>query len=387
MPKLKYFTDYCVLGDKRIDVAEFTNVLKSVTLPNVSLHFGISDFITKSIMNHYDLASCRHYDTGLPTVFFEGDEVIWNGHRASKDSIIEFYITQNHSKEETMVHFNLSSAAISKAIQRFNIQKPRSLYVSRAKATNLRRHGDENYNNMEQNIKTVQDRYGVNNVFQLDWVKDKSEETLLKKYGYKHAAQSPKIQQKTHETHVNRYGMHYSQTQEYKDKCEATSLANCGATHHMKTAEGKSKFDYVEIAHKAFETKKLNGTTNTSKPEQDFYEFLLTQFDSADIYREYKCELYPFHCDFYIKSLDMFIELNLFFTHGDEPFNSTNTEHLDILKTLQYEAERSDFYKNTIHVWTKLDPLKLSYMIKNKLNYRICYNDNDIENLKEELLK
>ena len=155
----------------------------------------------------------------------------------------------------------------------------------------------------------------------------------------------------------------------------------------MKTDIGKSKFDYFEIARKAFETKKSNGTTNTSKPEQDFYEFLLTLFDPTDIYREYKCELYPFHCDFYIKSLDMFIELNLFFTHGHEPFNPSDTKHLDILEAMQHEAERSDFYKNAIHIWTKLDPLKLNYMIKNKLNYRICYNDTDIENLKEELLK
>ena len=154
----------------------------------------------------------------------------------------------------------------------------------------------------------------------------------------------------------------------------------------MKTAEGKSKFNYIEIAHKAFETKKLNGTTNTSKPEHDFYEFLLTLFDSTDIYREYKCELYPFHCDFYIKSLDMFIELNLFFTHGEEPFNSNNDKHLELLEVMQHEAETSDFYKNAIYIWTVLDPLKLNYMIKNNLNYRICYNYTDIKNLKEELL-
>ena len=54
---------------------------------------------------------------------------------------------------------------------------------------------------------------------------------------------------------------------------------------------------------------------------------------------------------------------------------------------MKKEAETSDFYKNAIYIWTELDPLKLSYMIKNNLNYRICYNTEDINKLKEELAK
>ena len=134
MPKLKYFDDYCTFGDKIILVEEFKTILQQVTLPNVSKHFEVSDFITKTIMQHYSLTSLRHYDSGLPTVFFDGDEVIWHGNRASKSDIINYYITQNHSKEETMEYFGLSSAALSKAIEQFNIKKTSFLIRSKSKS-------------------------------------------------------------------------------------------------------------------------------------------------------------------------------------------------------------------------------------------------------------
>lgn len=387
MPKLRYFEDYCIFGNNVINIEDFKTVLQRKTLPNVCKYFNISNFIANSIMSHYSLHNLRHYEGGMPTIFFTDSSVIWNSIEVAIEDIFDYYINQNHSKEETFQYFKISSSALSKAIDHFHIVKPRSLYVARAKTTNLERHGDENYNNIEQNKKTVRERYNVDNVFQLDSVKLLSQETRLKRYGVRHAAQSPEIQQRTLSTHEAKYGMHYSKTEEYLTCCQETSLKNCGATHHMKTIQGKAKFDFKEIAHKAFETKKRNGTTNTSKPEQEFYEFLCSVFPENDIKREYKCERYPFHCDFYIESLDLFIELNLFFTHGETLYDKDNPEHAALLECMKQEAKTSDFYKNAIYIWTILDPLKYEYMIKNNLNHRICYNSNDINKLMEELLK
>lgn len=57
------------------------------------------------------------------------------------------------------------------------------------------------------------------------------------------------------------------------------------------------------------EKKILNGTINTSRPENCVYEKLTTAFKN-DVVRYYSDERYPFECDFYIKSLDLFIECN-----------------------------------------------------------------------------
>ena len=46
----------------------------------------------------------------------------------------------------------------------------------------------------------------------------------------------------------------------------------------------------------------------------------------------YKDERYPFNCDFYIGDLDIFIELNLHWTHGKEPFDVKNKENLKIVE-------------------------------------------------------
>ena len=386
MPKLKYFDDYCLFGNNRIPIDEFTAVLEKVTLPHVAEHFGISLYITKSIMSRYNLENKRHYETGLPTVFFDDDSVIYDGNKVSKTELMEYYIDTNHSKEETMQHFKLSGAAIDKAFKNFSIRKSSELCHERVKMTSLERYGDENYNNTEKNKQTVLERYGVSNVFQAQFVKDKTVQTNLQKYGYNHPMKCPDIKHKLRETMINHYGVVFQRTPEFKEKCQATSLLRYGATHHMKTAAGKAKFNFSDIGQKVFETKKRNGTTNTSKPENSFNEFLLEHFRTEDIVREYKSQRYPFHCDFYIKSLDMFIELNLFFTHGAEPFDESNADHQKLLSYMRDKAQTSDFYKNAIYIWTKLDPLKLSYMKKNNLNYRVCYNDYDINELKKELV-
>lgn len=61
---------------------------------------------------------------------------------------------------------------------------------------------------------------------------------------------------------------------------------------------------------KAWLTKKLNNTTNTSKVEEQFYKELLKENTNKTIYRNYKCDRYPYYCDFYIVEDDLFIELN-----------------------------------------------------------------------------
>lgn len=62
-------------------------------------------------------------------------------------------------------------------------------------------------------------------------------------------------------------------------------------------------------------TKRRNGTLNTSKPEEQMYKYLVRLFGESDVLRNYKSDKYPFLCDFYIPSRDLYIELNAHFTH------------------------------------------------------------------------
>lgn len=55
---------------------------------------------------------------------------------------------------------------------------------------------------------------------------------------------------------------------------------------------------------------------NTSKSEEMSYVLLVERFGANDILRQYKSEEYPFACDFYIKSRNIYIECNYCWTHG-----------------------------------------------------------------------
>lgn len=128
----------------------------------------------------------------------------------------------------------------------------------------------------------------------------------------------------------------------------------------------------------------IHKTVNTSKPENELNEFLINLFGADDIMRNYQDkQRYPFHCDFYIRSLDLFIELNLFWTHGKHPFNPKSEEDLSRLKYLNEKAKTSTFYKAGIDVWTLRDPLKLQIAKNNNLDYIMIYNECEIPNLKE----
>ena len=128
--------------------------------------------------------------------------------------------------------------------------------------------------------------------------------------------------------------------------------------------------------------KLLNGTMNTSKPEEDVYSKLKERF-GEDVVRYYTDERYPFECDFYIKSRDLFIECNFHWTHGLHPFNNNDLEDIKKLKDIKKKQkyyinnkgkEKKNMYFVFEDVWTKRDPLKLKTAKINSLNYRVFYS-------------
>lgn len=119
------------------------------------------------------------------------------------------------------------------------------------------------------------------------------------------------------------------------------------------------------ILNKGLETKKRNHTVNTSRPENEIYEKLLTKFKR--VYRQYKSNEYPFLCDFYIGDLDLYIEYQGNWTHGTHPFDSNSIEDMIIVDAWNKKASR--YYESAIDVWTKRDPLKRKTAKDNNLNW------------------
>lgn len=292
--------------------------------------------------------------------------------------------------------------------------------------TNLNKRGykwnTKDPENEKKKRKTSLEHYGVETWNNLDSVKEKFRNTCIEKFGTVAPAQNEDIKKKQRETFENhkntnldflenirnrrnytnslksdeekksikqkaketkklRYGKHLEKIVE---KSKKTCLKKYGYENITQTTEFKElmKRRTPEIQEKIYQTKKLNHTFNSSKTEDEIYQILSKKF--PDIERQYKDSRYPFCCDFYIPSLDLFLEFQGTWTHGGHPFDENNPKDLETLELwkkkseeLNFKGKKKNFYKSAIYVWTKLDVEKRNY--KNSLNWVEFFRKEDIE--------
>ena len=137
---------------------------------------------------------------------------------------------------------------------------------------------------------------------------------------------------------------------------------------------------------KRYNTCKINNTFNSSSCEKKYYNLLIDKFGKTDVVKEYREDRYPYKCDFYIKSKALFIELNIYPTHGKHAFNPNDKDDILELERLKNEKQTRITSKGSIakswaavkiYVWTEYDPLKLKTLIDNKLNFKIYYREDE----------
>lgn len=322
--------------------------------------------------------------------------------------LVEFYLAPNSAREiERKYGVNLYQ--LKKLLAKYNIpQHSKSdaykLRDERTKEVCLERYGTTNpmtLPEIKDKIKqTMLDRYGVEYVGQADISKQKMKEVFLEKYGVDHYSKTEEFKQqiadnkdtivaKIKTTCLEKYGVDsVLKVQEIKDKKYATTLHRYGETNFnnrvkaKETALARYGTDNLaavpEIRAKQYTTKRKNGTFNTSATEERYYAKLCEKYGSHDVVRQYKDERYLFMCDFYIKSLDLFIELNISWTHGGHPFDSGNVMDIETLLKWQEKAKASKYYKNAITTWTIRDVAKIATAKANKLNYITHYKEDEL---------
>ena len=221
-------------------------------------------------------------------------------------------------------------------------------------------------------------KYDVDNPWKSKNIRQKIENTMLIKYGVKHNWSSKDSQLNGRKTRQLLYG---NENYTNREKAKRTWLKIYGVDSYRKSQQFKNLFKNKEWLskniQKIYNTKKKNNSFNKSIQEDQVYNYLLQKFNKDDIERQYKSELYPFACDFYIKSLDLYIECNFHWTHC--PLNNKHMKpfkySIEDMKMIEKLKNKNSKYCNiALYVWTKLDPLKLQTFKKNKLNYKIFYN-------------
>ena len=191
--------------------------------------------------------------------------------------------------------------------------------------------------------------------------------TSLNKFGVKNPMQSEEVQAQVRNTNMERYGVsNVMQCDEIQARLQESNLLNYGV---------KSTFELEDVKQKSLTTKKENGTYSVSEPEDNLYQMLLNKFSQDDIKRQYRSGVYPFLCDFYIKSRDLYIELNACFTHGPHWFDSKSETDLNVLESWKVKLNNGhEMYAGAIDTWTSRDILKRQAARNNNLNYVVFWD-------------
>lgn len=246
-------------------------------------------------------------------------------------------------------------------------------YKERAREVNQRKYGKDYYTQTEEYRErakaTCLEKYGTEYSVQAESVKEKARKTCLEKYGVTNGGSSEQAKQKAKGTCQEKYNVnYYTQTEEYKQKYKQTCLEKYGSTNY---------FSSEVFYEKVIKTKK-----SMSRFEQKIFDYLKEIFDESDIISQYKDERYKnqrtnykWNCDFYIKSLDLFIEVQGTKKHNNHPFNPNDQNDLNELALLKQKEQEKlkeknyTRYSSIIEGWTVIDPMKRQVAQENHLKY------------------
>ena len=197
--------------------------------------------------------------------------------------------------------------------------------------------------------------------------------TCMERYGASRYLDSEEGRKKNIEVRSNpdfRKKMHdIISSDEVQEKTKATCVERYGVASPMQL---------TETVEKVIVSKLKNGNWKTSKLENHMYDMLCEKFGETDVIHQYiDSDRYPYVCDFYIKSLDLFIELNAHWTHGFHWFDCMNENDLKTLN--EWKLKGWSYF-----VWTVRDLEKRNTAIQNHLNYLVFWK-NDLSDFKEWL--
>lgn len=126
--------------------------------------------------------------------------------------------------------------------------------------------------------------------------------------------------------------------------------------------------------NKMLETKRKNNSWSTSNLEIDIYNKLKQKIQNIEY--QFKSDLYPFLCDFYLHDYNVYIEIQGTWTHGLHPFDPLNENDIKILNKWKEKSINSTYYKSAINIWTKWDVIKRAIAKMNKLNFLEFFSNN-----------
>lgn len=149
--------------------------------------------------------------------------------RPSKEDLLYLLIELNWTRLQIANYFSRSESQVKRWLHDYQIKKPKSL-----KGESIRR--------------GVMQKYGVENISQLQEIKDKKEQKSLDKYGVKNVFSSEEIKEKIKETNMKKYGCeNIAQNKDIQAKIRATNLEKYGTESPLQNEEIKQLIKELNI--------------------------------------------------------------------------------------------------------------------------------------------
>lgn len=289
-----------------------------------------------------------------PQLHLKGSGCPICGQEKYKQTLIEKYGVDNPMKLKSIAQ-KMSTTVKSKS------EDEKDEILKKRKSTNLKRYGFESASQNPEIIAKIQKSIFENN--DIDEIKAKIEKTCLERYGSKTFLSSDYAREKIKETNIEKYnGPAPMCSDEIKQKTSETVKERYGVESIMMVDE---------VVQKIHQSKVANNTYGVSSVEENMYFRLCDLFGSDDVERQYKSKIYPFSCDFYIKSRDMHIEFNGLWTHGEQWFNENEPRFTKIVEL--WKSKNTKYYDNAVDVWTIKDVNKRKVAKQNNLNYLVFW--------------
>lgn len=284
----------------------------------------------------------------------------------TKDDLTYYYIECNTGYYDIGKPFKAPSSPVINLMRELNIKKPRECVQKLVAKTNIEKYGRVNVFQGKEGKKLAEQgmmkKYGLINPSQVKEFRDKAKQTLLKKYGVTNAHQGIFVE-KARQTNIQRYGgpspmcdKNIQQKTMQTNKEKYGNAWNIISDYHNLMAE-KTKMK----KHKDPSLRTIvldDGTTRYVDSYEEKIVFTAIHSKYPDVKFHYKDEKYPWVCDFYIPSIQTYIEYQGTWRHGFEPFDNQNPKHVEILKLWKQRAIEHNNYKSAIDTWTVKDPKK-----------------------------
>ena len=196
--------------------------------------------------------------------------------------------------------------------------------------------------------------------------KQKAMATNLIRHGGTNVMDDPAVRQKLADTNLEIYG---GRSPFSDSRVRHQSVAKNRKRLHDAMLEYKSKGHVTDFVCESF-------------GEFTAFKRLVDRFGADDVFSQYGVHpydaRYPYNCDIYVKSLDLFIELNFYFVHGLHWFDEHN--HDDLLRVKHLQESNSPKNKKAVQVWTVEDVAKRKKAKESGIRYLVFWYKNQGQN-------